>query len=70
MDELCGWFEVIRSILPPSYEMRLARSGRAIVVESRTAPVRLTEDDLAGRRPDEVIASLHARLDARRLVAV
>lgn len=70
MDELCGWFEVIRSILPPSYEMRLARSGRAIVIESRLAPVTLTENDLAGRHPDEVLASIHARLDTRRLVAV
>jgi hypothetical protein len=67
MDELCSWFEVIRSILPPSYEMHLA--GReAIVVESATArPVFLTEDDLAGRRPIEVIAALRARLDSHSL---
>ena len=69
MDELYGWFEVIRSILPPSYEMRLSLSERAIIIESRTAPVRLTEEDLRGRRPAEVIASLHRRLDSRRLIA-
>lgn len=69
MDELCGWFEVIRSILPPSYDMRLSRPDRAILIESRTSRVRLTEEELAGRRPDEVLTSLHARLDSRRLVA-
>jgi hypothetical protein len=68
MDELCSWFEVIRSILPPSYEMRLSTRRRAIVVESATArPVVLTEADLAGRRPLEVIRALRVRLDSRRL---
>ena len=69
MDELYAWFEVIRSILPPSYEMRLSLAERAIIVESRTAPVRLTEDDLAGRHPQAVIALLRGRLGSRRLVA-
>lgn len=69
MDELYGWFEVIRSILPPSYEMRLSFAERAIIVESRTAPVRLTEEDLVGRHPQAVIALLRRRLDSRRLIA-
>jgi hypothetical protein len=68
MDELCSWFEVIRSLLPQSYEMRLETSCDAIVVESSSGrSVRIFERDLVGRRPLQVMQALRTALDARRL---
>ena len=36
MDELCTWYEVIRSLLPQRYPMRMAWERNAIVVVSPT----------------------------------
>ena len=68
MDELCSWFEVIRSLLPQRYEMRIIWEREAIVISS--APderaLWLSAASLSGRTPSEVVDSVRATLRARR----
>lgn len=60
MDELCTWFEVIRSLLPQTYQMRLIADSEAIVVGSLYGEqlVVLTWAELEGQRPIDVMREL------------
>lgn len=64
MDELCTWFEVIRSLLPQTYQMRLIADSDTIIVGSLYGEqlVMLTRRELAGQRPIDVMRSLRRRL--------
>ncbi len=64
MDELCTWYEVIRSLLPQRYAMRLVWERGAITVTSpRThRTVWLTERELEGRTPTAVVRAVVERL--------
>ena len=64
MDELCTWYEVIRSLLPQRYPMYLIWERRTIVVISSfdSRVVRLTESDLRGRTPTMVVRELMREL--------
>jgi len=67
MDELCSWFEVIRSLLPQRYEMRIIWEREAIVISSEPddRALWLSPSSLAGRTPSEVVDSIRAALRAR-----
>jgi hypothetical protein len=66
MDELCTWFEVIRSLLPQTYQMRLIGDSDAIIIGSLYGEqlVVLTRTELAGQRPIDVMRALRQRLAA------
>lgn len=68
MDELCSWFEVIRSLLPQRYEMRIIWEREAIVISSAQddRALWLSATSLAGRAPSEVVDSIRETLRARR----
>jgi hypothetical protein len=64
MDELSTWYEVLRSLLPQRYDMRLLWGRRAIVVTSPVTGevVWLDEQELPGRSPSAVVALVRRRL--------
>jgi hypothetical protein len=68
MEELCTWYEVIRSLLPQRYEMSLETRPEAIVVVSSATGtvVRVTESELCGRTPTQVVRGLRERLRTGR----
>jgi hypothetical protein len=69
MEELSDWFEVIRSLLPTSFEMRIVWEKQAIVVAypmTERAMV-LTRTSLRGKQPTRVVDFLRAELDSPRL---
>lgn len=68
MNELCSWFEVIRSLLPQRYEMRILWEREVIVVSTAhdERVVWLSADALAGRSPSEVVDSVRSALRVRR----
>lgn len=70
MDELGSWFEVIRSLMPQSFEMRLVWECGAIVVSSPRSEnmVWLFADELRGRAPGEVVGELRTRLQYANIV--
>ena len=70
MDELSTWYEVLRSLLPQKYGMRLLWERRAIVVTSAATDriVWIFEDELRGCTPGTVVASVRRRLRARDVV--
>jgi hypothetical protein len=67
MDELSDWFEVIRSLLPTSYEMRVVWEKQAIVVAcpATDRAIALTRASLRGKQPTRVVEFLSAELDRR-----
>ena len=70
MDELSTWYEVLRSLLPQQYGMRLLWERRAIVVTSAVTDriVWVFEDELQGCTPGMVVAAIRRRLRARDVV--
>ena len=68
MDELCSWCEVIRSLLPQRYEVRMMwENGTIAVSEPRaTRGVVLSAASLAGRSPSEVVDSIRCELRTAR----
>jgi hypothetical protein len=66
MDELSNWCEVIRSLLPQRYEVRMMWDSGAIAVGEPAAGkvVVLSAGSLAGRGPSEVVDSLRSQLRA------
>lgn len=68
MDELSNWFEVIRSLLPQSYEMVLSPESHSILVGAprNGTFVRLAEGELAEAHPGELITRVRQQLDHPR----
>ena len=66
MDDICSWFEVIRSLLPQRYEMRIVWERGAIVVAdpNRDSMLWLSAEALRGRTPTEVVDSIRTTLRA------
>jgi len=66
MDDICSWFEVIRSLLPQRYEMRIVWERGVIVVAdpNRDSMLWLSAEVLRGRTPTEVVDSIRATLRA------
>ena len=64
MDELSTWYEVLRSLLPQRYGMRLLWERRAIIVTSEVSDtiVWIHQDELPGCTPDAVVAAVRRRL--------
>jgi hypothetical protein len=64
MDELSTWYEVLRSLLPQRYAMRLLWERRAIIVTSEVSDniVWIYEDELPGCTPGAVVAAVRRRL--------
>jgi hypothetical protein len=71
MDDLRTWYEVIRSLLPQRYPMRMAWERRAIVIVSPSGGrvIRITETDLAGRTPTAVVRGVVRQLTAQHASA-
>ena len=68
MDELCSWFEVIRSLLPQRYETRIIWEREAIVISNadNDHAIWLSAASLRGRTPTAVVDSIRESLRARR----
>lgn len=68
MDEICSWFEVIRSLLPQRYEMRIISEREAIVVSSPQddRALWLSAASLRGRTPTQVVDRIREALRPRR----
>jgi hypothetical protein len=68
MNELSGWFEVIRSLLPQRYEMRIMWELGVIVIstEQDERVLWLSVASLEGRTPSEVVDTVRATLRAKR----
>ena len=64
MDELSTWYEVLRSLLPQHYGMRLLWERRAIIVTAATTDhiVWIYEDELPGCTPGAVVSAVRRRL--------
>jgi hypothetical protein len=64
MDDICSWFEVIRSLLPQRYEMRIVWERGVILVAdpNRDAVLWLSAETLRGRTPTEVVDSIRGTL--------
>jgi hypothetical protein len=64
MEDICMWFEVLRSLLPQRYEMRMVWEREAIFVAdpNRGSAVWLSAGTLANRTPSEVVESTAAAL--------
>ena len=64
MDELSTWYEVLRSLLPQRYDMRLLWGRRAIVVTSPVTDqvVWIDERELPGHTPTAVVTHIRRRL--------
>jgi hypothetical protein len=69
VDELGSWFEVIRSLMPPSFDVRIVWDVGAIVVAAQTSEhmVWLYSDDLSGRAPGEVVEQVRTQLQYANL---
>ena len=69
MDELGSWFEVIRSLMPPSFDVCIVWEDRAIVVAAPLSEhmVWLCADDLRGRTPGEVVEQVRTQLQYANL---
>ena len=72
MDELSTWYEVLRSLLPEHYGMRLLWERRAIIVTSMSTDqiVWIYEDELWGCTPSQVVSAIRRRLRANDLPPV
>ena len=64
MDDICSWFEVIRSLLPQRYEMRIVWERDAILVADpdRGSMLWLSATTLAQRTPTQVVDSIREAL--------
>ena len=64
MDDICSWFEVIRSLLPQRYEMRILWERDAILIAdpNRESALWLSSESLANRTPTEVVESIRETL--------
>ncbi|MDR3685597.1 MAG: hypothetical protein P4L93_01380 [Coriobacteriia bacterium] len=64
MDDICSWFEVIRSLLPQRYEMRIVWERDAILVADpdRDSMIWLSTAALANRTPTQVVESIRETL--------
>jgi hypothetical protein len=64
MDDICSWFEVIRSLLPQRYEMRIVWERGAILIAdpNRESALWLSAEALANRAPTEVVDSIRETL--------
>ncbi len=64
MDELSTWYEVLRSLLPEHYRMRVLWERRAIIVTSLLTDrvVWIYQDDLKGCTPSRVVAAVRRSL--------
>lgn len=71
MDELCSWFEVIRSLLPQRFAMRIIWEREAIVISTAEddGALWLSLDSLAGRTPSEVVDSIRAAIRLGRRIS-
>jgi hypothetical protein len=67
MDELAGWYEVIRALLPEVYMVRLVGEAGVILVGSPYSDeiAYLTEESMAGATPSQVMRRLEADLRPR-----
>jgi hypothetical protein len=67
MNELSSWFEVLRSLLPQRYEMRILWERQAIVIScpQTERSLWLTTASLARRGPSEVVDSVRSALRGR-----
>jgi hypothetical protein len=68
MDELCSWFEVIRSLLPQHYEMRIIWELEVIMISTAQDErlLWLSTTSLAGRTPSEVVETVRSALRVGR----
>jgi hypothetical protein len=68
MDDICSWFEVIRSLLPQRYEMRIVWERDAILVAdpNRESVLWLSAETLSHRTPTEVVDTIRETLRASR----
>ena len=66
MDDICSWFEVIRSLLPQRYEMRIVWERGVILVAdpNRDAVLWLSAEALCNRTPTEVVDTIRETLRA------
>jgi hypothetical protein len=64
VDELGSWFEVIRSLMPPSFDVRIVWEHRAIVVAAPLSEnmVWLFSEDLRGQAPGQVVDHVRTQL--------
>jgi len=69
MDELSNWYEVLRSLLPQRYPMRLSWERRAILVRSPWSEeiVWITEDELGAATPQTLVLAIRRHLREREL---
>lgn len=70
MEELATWYEVIRSLLPQVYNVRMIRECGVIIVGSPYTDeiAYVTEELLAGRTPSEVLRWLERQMRPRASV--
>ncbi len=70
MEELPVWYEVIRSLLPEVYTVRMIRECGVIIVGSPYTEeiAYVTEEALIGRTPSEVMRWLERQLRPRACV--
>lgn len=64
MDELGSWYEVLQSLIPQSFDVRVVWERRAIVVASPSGAnvVWLHQGDLRGHTPGYVVARVRMQL--------
>lgn len=69
MDELGSWYEVIRSLIPQSFDVRIVWESHAIVVAAPQSDhvVWLFASDLRGRTPGDIVANVRAQLQYANL---
>jgi hypothetical protein len=69
VDELGSWYEVIRSLMPPSFDVRIVWESHAIVVAASQSEhmVWLFSSDLRGHAPGEVVERVRLQLQYANL---
>jgi hypothetical protein len=70
MEELSSWHEVIRSLLPQSYNVRMIGECRVIIIGSPYSEeiAHVTEEALRGRTPTEVVRWIERQLRPNAVV--